>query len=146
MIDGEVLVSFGALHPGVAGSFGLSSVDALIFEVDYQKLSHHFANAAFKFSEIGKYPGITRELNFVFSEITPVGTIIEKIAKVSPILSSFSVVDTFRDSVKVGEDKKSVTFSFLMQDLTKTITDEEALVIQEKIIAKLEGEGVSLRK
>jgi len=39
-----------------------------------------------------------------------------------------------------------VTFSFLMQDFTKTITDEEALAIQEKIIAKLEGEGVSLRK
>jgi F420-0:gamma-glutamyl ligase len=33
-----------------------------------------------------------------------------------------------------------------MQDITKTITDEEALVIQEKIIKKLEGEGVSLRK
>ncbi|EKD29864.1 MAG: hypothetical protein ACD_78C00236G0002 [uncultured bacterium (gcode 4)] len=73
-------------------------------------------------------------------------TVIAKISSVSPMLSSFSVVDIFRDATKIGADKKSVTFSFLIQDLTKTITDEEALVIQEKIIKKLEGEGVSLRK
>jgi len=56
------------------------------------------------------------------------------------------VVDEFRDSVKIGEGKKSISFSFLIQDLTKTITDEEALAIQEKIIKKLEGEGIELRK
>lgn len=146
LVDGESIISFGSLHPGVAESFGLASAEILLFEVDYQKLFHHFTNTDHSFSEIAKYPGITRELNFVFEENIPVGTIIEKIATVSPILSNFSVVDTFRDAVKVGEGKKSVTFSFLMQDFTKTITDEEALVIQEKIIAKLEGEGVSLRK
>jgi phenylalanyl-tRNA synthetase beta subunit len=75
-----------------------------------------------------------------------VSSVIAKIASVSPLLSNFSVVDEFRDVVKIGEGKKSISFSFLMQDITKTITDEEALVIQEKIIKKLEGEGVSLRK
>lgn len=146
MIEGEMLISFGSLHPGVAESFGLSIAEVLLFEVDYQKLSRHFTTADHRFSEIGKYPGITRELNFVFAETTPVSTIIAKIASVSPLLSNFSVVDEFRDAVKIGEGKKSISFSFLMQDLTKTITDEEALVIQEKIIKKLEGEGVSLRK
>ena len=73
-------------------------------------------------------------------------SVIAKIAGVSPLLSSFSVVDEFRDAIKIGAGKKSVTFSFLMQDLTKTITDEEALVIQENIIVKLEGEGIELRK
>lgn len=146
LVDGESIISFGSLHPGVAESFGLANVEVLLFEVDYQKLFHYFATTDHSFSEIAKYPGITRELNFVFPETVPVGTVIEKIAAVSPILSNFSVVDTFRDAVKIGEDKKSVTFSFLMQDYTKTITDEEALIIQEKIIAQLEGEGVSLRK
>lgn len=146
MIDGEVLISFGSLHPGVAESFGLANAEVLLFEVDFGRLSHHFATASYKFSEIGKYPGITRELNFVFSETIPVSTIISKIASVSPLLSNFSVVDEFRDAVKIGEGKKSISFSFLIQDLTKTITDEEALIIQEKIITKLEGEGVSLRK
>lgn len=146
ILGNETIMHFGSLHPGVAESFGLSGAEVLLFEVDYQKLSHHFATAGYKFSEIGKYPGITRELNFVFEETIPVSTVIAKIASVSPILSNFSVVDEFRDAQKVGEGKKSISFSFLMQDLTKTITDEEALVIQEQIIAKLEGEGIDLRK
>ena len=146
MIDGEVLLSFGSLHPEVAESFGLANVEVLLFEVDYEKLAHHFATASHIFSEIGKYPGITRELNFVFSETTPVSTVISKIASVSPLLSNFSVVDEFRDVQKIGEGKKSISFSFLIQDLTKTITDEEALVIQDQIIAKLHGEEIELRK
>lgn len=145
-IDGEVLVSFGSLHPGVAESFGLANSDILLFEVDFGKLAHHFATAHHTFSEIGKFPGITRELNFVFAEAIPVSSVIAKIASVSSLLSNFSVVDEFRDAQKIGEGKKSISFSFLIQDLTKTITDEEALAIQEKIIAKLEGEGVNLRK
>ena len=146
MINGEILISFGSLHPGVAESFGLANADVLLFEVDYLKLSHYFATASHTFTEIGKFPGITRELNFVFSETTPVSTVIAKIVSVSPLLSNFSVVDEFRDAVKIGEGKKSISFSFLIQDITKTITDEEALVIQEQIIAKLEGEGIELRK
>lgn len=145
-IDGEILISFGSLHPGVAESFGLANVEVLLFEVDYQKLARLFAVSDYKFSEIGKYPGITRELNFVFLETTPVSSVIAKIASVSPLLSNFSVVDEFRDAVKIGEGKKSISFSFLMQDMTKTITDEEALAIQEKIIGKLAGEGIDLRK
>lgn len=146
MMNGETLATFGSLHPGVAESFGLANANVLIFEVDYQKLAHHFETAASSFSEIGKYPGITRELNFVFSETTPVSTIIAKIASVNPLLRDFAVVDEFRDAAKIGAGKKSISFSFLIQDLTKTITDEEALVIQESIIKKLSGEGIELRK
>ncbi|MFA6091203.1 MAG: phenylalanine--tRNA ligase subunit beta, partial [Candidatus Gracilibacteria bacterium] len=53
MLDGEVLVSFGSLHPGVAESFGLANADVLLFEVDFGKLAHHFTTASHKFSEIG---------------------------------------------------------------------------------------------
>lgn len=145
MFDTEVLATFGSLHPGVAESFGLANALVLIFEVDYQKLAHNFETATSSFSEIGKYPGISRELNFVFEETTPVSTIIAKIASINPILSNFAVVDEFRDATKIGAGKKSISFSFLMQDLTKTITDEEALVIQQSIIKKLESEGIKLR-
>ncbi len=145
-IKNETLLTFGSLHPGVAEPFGLANTEVLLFEVDYQKLTHLFETTSYRFAEIGKYPGITRELNFVFSETIPVSTVIAKIASVSPLLSNFIVVDEFRDAVKIGEGKKSISFSFLIQDLTKTITDEEALAIQEQIIAKLEGGGIELRK
>jgi phenylalanyl-tRNA synthetase beta subunit len=47
--------------------------------------------------------------------------------------------------VKVGEWLRSVTFSFELRDPSKTITDEEALAIQQKIITNLERDGIKLR-
>lgn len=145
-IQGEVIVNFWFAHPAVAESFDLSEVSTLFFEIDYTKLVWVFEASKNSFEPIARYPGIRRELNFVFDETTPVAEIIVRIQSNSKLLSDFSVVDTFRDAVKVGEGKKSVTFSFLIQDTSKTITDEEALIIQEKIIRNLEWEGIFLRK
>lgn len=114
--------------------------------MDYAILSEKFATSNHSFQSIARYPGIRRELNFVFDETIPVSRVIEDIGKTNSLISDFSVVDTFRDPIKVGEGKKSVTFSFLIQDTTKTITDEEALSIQEYIIANLEKKGIQLRK
>lgn len=60
------------------------------------------------------------------------------ISSVSPKISSVTVVDTYRDPVRVGEGKRSVTFSFRIEDPDKTITDAEALDILSLSIAKME--------
>ncbi len=140
------LITFGSVHPAVADAFGLSSKTILFFEINHALLMNRFAVSGHVFHEIPKYPGIRRELNFVIDERVPVGEVIAEIASVHTHLSDFSVVDIFRDATKVGSDKKSVTFSFLIQDPTRTITDEEALVIQQAIIAELELKGRVLRK
>lgn len=145
-VGGKILITFGSVHPATAESFGLGDETIYTFEVDYSVLSGLFATSKYTFSEISKYPGVRRELNFVLDERTPTDQVIQKIASVHPFLSDFSVADIFRDEVKVGAGKKSVTFSFLVQDTEKTITDEEALAIQMAIISKMAGEGVELRK
>jgi phenylalanyl-tRNA synthetase beta subunit len=109
-------------------------------------LTQVLEKSEYKFTEIPKFPGIHRELNFVFSKNMPVGEIAKKITKSSQLISNVEVVDIYEDVVKVGENLRSVTFSYELRDMTKTITDEEALSIQQKVIANLEREGISLRK
>lgn len=145
-VHADNLITFGSIHPAVAESFGLSNRTVLSFEINFSLLMNRFMTAHHEFREISKYPGIRRELNFVIDERVPVREIIGEIASVHTFLSDFQVVDIFRDATKVGADKKSVTFSFLIQDPTKTITDEEALVIQQAIISELEKKGRVLRK
>lgn len=60
------------------------------------------------------------------------------IASVDPRVSAVTVVDTYRDAVRVGEGKRSVTFSFKISDSEKTITDAEALDVLNRVIAKME--------
>ena len=139
------LITFGYVHPEVAAAFDIDDQQSIIFEIDYALLSDAFARSDYRFSEIAKYPGISRELNFVFEKNLPVAEVIKKISKTSNFISSPQVVDIFEDAQKVGEGLRSVTFSFELRDMTKTITDEEALSIQGKIIANLEKDGIRLR-
>lgn len=38
------------------------------------------------------------------------------IASASPLVSGVTVIDTYRDAVRVGEGKRSVTFSFRIEN------------------------------
>ena len=60
------------------------------------------------------------------------------IASASPLVSGVTVIDTYRDAVRVGEGKRSVTFSFRIENPEKTITDTEAFDILSCAIAKME--------
>jgi phenylalanyl-tRNA synthetase beta subunit len=45
----------------------------------------------------------------------------------------------------VGEGKKSVTFSLMIEDGEKTITDAEVLEIQTRIVDGMKNDGYFLR-
>jgi phenylalanyl-tRNA synthetase beta subunit len=56
------------------------------------------------------------------------------------------VVDSiYRDEEKIGSDKKSVSFSFILSNTEWTINDEEALSVQNLIIHNMKEKGYNLR-
>lgn len=60
-------------------------------------------------------------------------------------VSDITVSEIYRDPIHIGQDKKSVVISFLLQNPQATITDEEAGKIQETIISNLAEKGYKLR-
>lgn len=53
--------------------------------------------------------------------------------------------EIYRDDKHIGIDKKSVVVSFLIRNPETTITDEEALKIQDTVVAQLSEKGYQLR-
>lgn len=51
----------------------------------------------------------------------------------------------YRDAEKIGHDKKSVSFSFVLSNTEGTINDEEALSVQNLIISNMKEKGYNLR-
>ncbi|MDD2487687.1 MAG: phenylalanine--tRNA ligase subunit beta [Candidatus Gracilibacteria bacterium] len=143
--SGENLINFGYVNPIVASNFDLDDSDLIYFEMDFNLLFQKYLSSSFCFSEISRFPGINRELNFVMEEKTPVGDVIGNIGDVDLLIRNVTVLDIYRNIEKIGTDMKSVTFNILIQDFTKTITDDIALDIQNKIIARLKKYGVELR-
>lgn len=141
---GEVPVGyFGSLHPKVLQNFELPQT-TWYFEVDLTLLSRAI-NTDSKYVEPNKYPSISRELNFLLERTRSTGEVARMISEVDSRIHSLSIADVYEHD-KIGKDKKSVTFSFVIEDHTKTITDEEALSLQNTIIQTLEKQSIYLRR
>ncbi len=99
----------------------------------------------FKYVEPGKSPGISRELNFLLDRTASTGEVAKLIAAVDPRIRNLSVADVYEHD-RIGRDKKSVTFSFVVEDATKMISDEEIQSLQNAIIESLEQKSIHLRR
>ena len=138
MMDGEVIAEFGRIHPQVAREFNLSP-EASYFECYLDRLQTHTLSQSGlrrSYVEPNKYPSIIRELNFIMGERAPTGRIGEMIAGVDPRIHSLELVGTYQGA-GIAPGFKSATYRFVIEDRTKTITDEEALTLQNEVITTL---------
>lgn len=141
--NGSEIARFGQLHPKVLQNFELPA-DAWYFEVEIAVLEASISKVS-TYLEPNKYPSVMRELNFVLQKNMSTGDVARKIAATDNRIHSLSVVDVYEHE-KIGTGNKSVTFSFVIEDRTKTITDDEALAVQQAVIANLEKELIMLRR
>ena len=86
------------------------------------------------FKPINAYPKVPRSLNFVMDESVRVGNVLSLIKqKGKKLLISAKPDDIFRDE-KMGENKKSVTFTLEFQSPVKTLEDKDVTPIIDEII------------
>jgi phenylalanyl-tRNA synthetase beta chain len=116
MVDGNVCITFGRVHPSVAASFCISP-DTYIWEGDYEYILSLSRHSLLSYKETSRYQHIPRELNFVMPERTPTGDIATYIQSLHTYIHDIVVIDTYRDPVRIGEGKKSITYRF---DLSST--------------------------
>lgn len=140
----KILANFGRIHPEIATNFEIPD-NTIYFEIDFEEILQIFSNKNTNFKPISQYQAITRELNFVLDKNTETGKIAKIIEKSHPWISDVVVIDIFEDEAKVGANKKSVTFSFVVQSPENTISDDEIKNIMENIVAKIGELGFNLR-
>lgn len=78
-------------------------------------------------------------------EDTPVKVALDIVSRSHEWISDVSVSEIYRDPTHIGDNKKSVIVSLLIQNPTATITDEEAQKIQETIVKNIAEKGYNLR-
>lgn len=125
----------------------LFDIDANVFlcELDLDALLKEVNKSAY-YKEISKFPSIKRDLAFLISSQTAFDDIKESIFKNGgEFLTDVRIFDVYSDK-KLGEGKKSVTFSLNFSSARRTLTDDEINKQIEKIISNLESKlGVILR-
>jgi phenylalanyl-tRNA synthetase beta chain len=136
-IDGEVIGSIGALHPGVAEKLGLTG-DISLFEIYDLKRLLSAIPAKIKFMPLPKYPYVERDLAIIVSKDVTVAKAKEIIAGIdSNIIESVKLFDIYTGK-PVPPDKKSLAFSIRYRASDRTLTDSEVDALHSDILRELE--------
>lgn len=113
--------------------------------MDFDTIKQHYIDKDTRFHPISRYQTIQRELNFLADSRTPTGDIAHIINAVHPWIDDVIVDSIYEDEMKIGSGKKSVNFSFVLSNHEATISDGEALEVQNMVIETLAKHGYELR-
>jgi len=90
-----------------------------------------------QYRPVSKYPSVTRDLAFTLHENVKYENIIQSIYNISENVNRVELFDEFK-SDKLGNNMKSLAFHLYLQNMAKTLSDNEADEIINKIISKIE--------
>ena len=140
----DTLVEFGTVKKSILKHFDIKQE---IFYADFNwNLVLKLIGTKIKFTDIPKYPEVRRDLallvdeNVAFEAIYTIARQTEK-----SLLKEVNLFDVYQGK-NLPEGKKSYAVSFILQDNSKTLTDEQIDKILNKLQKNFENElGASLR-
>ena len=132
----------GALHPGLARALDLD-LAPLLWELD-EEVS--FAAELPVFTEISRYPAIRRDIAVLVERGVPVASLVGVIREAGGgLLTECRVFDVYQGE-RIDSSLKSVAFGLILQESSRTLTDEDADGVVAAVVARLESEfGARIR-
>jgi phenylalanyl-tRNA synthetase beta chain len=116
-----------------------------VFELDLGDLLEA-ARDDVRYSDVITYPAVRQDLAFSVTEEVAAGDLVAAAHEaVGPELREMRAFDVYRGD-QVGAGRKSIAFSVSFQSSERTLSDEDAAALREKIVAALsERFGAELR-
>jgi phenylalanyl-tRNA synthetase beta chain len=143
------------LHPGKAATLGSGLVGELhpavldgvwgAFELDLAKLLEELPEEV-RYADVASFPALRQDLAFAVPEEVSAAELTAAAREAAgPELGEMRPFDVYRGE-QVGEGRKSVAFAVSFQSAERTLTDEDAAALREKIVAALRDRfGAELR-
>jgi phenylalanyl-tRNA synthetase beta chain len=128
----------GELHPAaLEGKWGA-------FELDLDTLFGRVKERVL-YEDVITYPAVRQDLAFVVDEDVAAGDVIAAARAAVPELRDMRVFDVYRGE-QIGEGKKSIAFRVEFQSSERTLSDEDAGALRQRIVQELaERFGAELR-
>ena len=140
----DTIVEIGVVKKSILKSFGIKQ-EVFYADFNWATILKLISNKI-KFSEIPKYPEVRRDLALLIDN----GVTYESIYKIAKqtekeVLKNIDLFDVYQGD-NLSEGKKSYALSFILQDNSKTLTDEQIDKIMNKLQKNFETElGAVLR-
>ncbi|MFH5835397.1 phenylalanine--tRNA ligase subunit beta [Proteiniclasticum sp. C24MP] len=144
LLGKKVLGSFGEVHPRVLANYNMDEA-SYVLEMDLKTL-YDSADLERKYTEIPKYPSVTRDIAVLVDDAVLVQEMENIFRKQGGnLLESFTLFDVYKGT-QLPEGKKSVAYNLVYRNREKTLTDKEVNKVHDKIVRTLEHVlGAALR-
>ena len=147
----DVIATIGEVHPEVLMNYDINK-RCYLAELNISKVVK-YSKQNKKYQEVPKFPAVERDIAIAVDEEIEVGEIEKAITKKAKRLlkgkkglEGIKLFDIYRDE-KIGKGKKSIAYSLIFRDKTKSMSDEEINPVMEEITKELEEKfGATLRK
>lgn len=141
----DIIATFGKLHPQIQKNFGIKQ-DVFLAELNLSHAQRYIKNKI-KYTEISKFPKVTRDLSLVVPKeikYTQIQELIQKNAK--KYLSNLELFDIYISEELVQQNKKSMSIRLELEDKKQTLEETVIKEIMDKIIQELKNKlGIDLR-
>lgn len=144
IMKGKLNIGYiGQLHPQAADNYAIKTeVYIAVLNMDVVTMLADFDR---KYEGIAKFPAITRDLSLVVDKNIFVGQIEKVIRKNGgKMLESYKLFDVY-EGEQVAEGKKSVAYSLVFRDKSRTLSDAEVNPAVDKILSELGKIGIEIR-
>ncbi|HEX2058302.1 MAG TPA: phenylalanine--tRNA ligase subunit beta [Actinomycetota bacterium] len=143
-VAGKTAGAFGELHPDVCERFDVLE-GTVAFELSLAPLVDALPPRV-KVADLPKFPPLLLDLAVVVDEATPAASVLEIVRESgAPAVASARLFDLYRGD-QVPSGKKSLAFALEIRAEDRTLTDEEALAVRDRIVSVLnERLGAELR-
>lgn len=143
MYKEQVLGYLGEVHPQVRDNYEIGE-RTYIAVLDMPALIP-YTTFDRKFSDIAKYPSVTRDISMVMPKSIMVGQIEDIIErKGGKILESYSLFDIYEGN-QIMEGYKSVAYSITFRAPDRTLEDKDVTEAMNRILKSLKELGIELR-
>ena len=131
--DDDVIGVLGKLHPTLERQFDLKR-PVFLFELDAQK---SLASSAPSAELISKYPAIRRDIAVIVDANVTADELVNAVAAASPkLIQGVRIFDIYT-STSIEAGRKSVAIGLILQETSRTLTDDDADAAMAAVIAKL---------
>ena len=141
----QQLAVMGTIAPARLKQFGIKQ-PVFAAEINWPAFFTLIKRNKIKYSELPKFPEVRRDLALLLDESVPYSDLRKSALRVGKkLLKNVGLFDVYRGD-KIAEGKKQYALSFVLQDLEKTLTDNDVEKVMSKLLATFQNEfGATLR-
>ena len=131
----ESLGVIGKLHPRLAKDYDLKR-GVFLFELDAAKA---LASQAPRAAAISKFPAIRRDIAVVVDDAVTAKELVETVAASAPtLIRAVRIFDIYKGE-RIEAGRKSVAIGLILQETSRTLTDEDADTAMAAAVAELKN-------